>query len=154
GARRRLEASVQLGVALRRLAPALHPSARLEARDGGDEVRTGQPVRGREGVAVRVVRRLLGDCRRAPGTAYGDAQGRARPAAELPDESDVVVHAAIVRTSAGVPGCAPPALDAGHDVQPLSGADEAELARLPREHQRLRRTPEARAQRVVLGTQA
>src|ERR671922_211573 len=64
--------------------PALDAARRLDPRDRGDEVGTGQPIRRRKGLARLVVGPLLGDGRPTVGAADGDAAEGSRAAAELP----------------------------------------------------------------------
>ena len=75
------------------LGPTLHATAGLEAGDRSHEVRAGQIERGRERLAGRVGRPLLGDRRTAVGAADDDAPKRAGWPAELTCDDFLIVHA-------------------------------------------------------------
>src|SRR2546425_1399077 len=89
---RALEARRELRIRRYGLAPALDSAGRLDPRECGDEVRTGQVVRRRERLARGVVGRLLGDRRPAVGAAAYDTPERARRPAELPFDDCPVIH--------------------------------------------------------------
>ena len=90
---RPLEVGAQRVVRLDRLAPPLHATGGLEARDGGDEVAARQPVRRRERLAVGCVGRLLRHRRAAERAADDDAPESPRLAAELSGDDVPIVHA-------------------------------------------------------------
>ena len=104
-----------------RRAPALDAAGRLEPRDRGDEVRAGQPVRGRERLAAVVVRRLLGHGGRArTGSGRRRAGTRAaggRAGARRRARSSIVRRTRSARARAAI-------RDALDDEQPLAGLDE------------------------------
>ena len=77
------------------------------------------------GLAGRVVRRLLGDGGPAERAADDDARKRAGLAAELPRDDGAVVHRRSVRRSAPRVR-APPLRDAAHDEEALARLDEPE----------------------------
>ena len=84
------QARCERGILRGRLRPALHPTRGLEARDGGDEERAGQPERGGKGIAGGVVRALLGDGGPAERAAHRDCAECARLAADLAGDDGAV----------------------------------------------------------------
>ena len=90
--RRLLEALREPFVVRGELAPALDPAGGLEPGDGGDQVAAGEVEGRRKGIAAAVVRRLDRYGRRAERAADGDAQERARLAAQLALDDGAVIH--------------------------------------------------------------
>jgi hypothetical protein len=87
-----LEARRELRILGDATGPAFDATRRLQARDGRDEPRTGQPERRRKGLTRVVVRGLLRDRRMAGRTADDDAaEGTRRSSQLFLDRRPVVV---------------------------------------------------------------
>lgn len=82
----------EIGVFSDEPAPALDTAGGLLPRERGDEVGAGEVVRRRKRLAVRVVRKLLGNRRKAVRAALDDTSERARLSPELSGHHGSVVH--------------------------------------------------------------